>query len=235
MDASTKSGHANGLHDTDHLIIQVGRMLWDNVPASCIASVLVLIVAAPALMVAVGISWVLGWPLLVLGTGSIWAGIVAANARLLDGDACPLPAMLGLIRLHGSTGFRIAIVPAVVGTILLGSLHLMNQNPDAGWIVIPMFLDIGVAIVVGTSLVTIYTVGIERHATGADLWLASAIVTIIRPVPVLGTLTLFGLVAWVTAMVGPIALIAVSPLAMLCVAVTREARPAPVAGVSHHQ
>lgn len=234
MDASAPSKRATASHGSDHMLIHVGRTLWDNVPAWCLASVLMLIAAAPALFLATGISWVIGWPVLLLCAGPVWAGIVATGARLLDGDACTLPTMLGLIRQHAWTGIRISMVPAIVGTILLGSFHLMGQNPDAGWIVIPLFLDLGVAIVVGTSLVTIHTLAIERRLHGAELWLGSAIVTISRPVPVLGTLTLVGLVTWVAAMVGPITLIAVAPLAMLCVAVTRDARPEPPAGVVRH-
>ncbi len=233
MDASTESKRAAGRHDSDHMVIHVGRTLWDNVPAACAASLLMLIAASPALFLAIGLSWVIGWPLLILGTGPVWAGIVAASGRLLDGDACTLPTMLGLIRQHAGSGIRISIVPAIVGLILLGSLEMLDQNPHAGWIMLPLFLDLGVAIVVSTSLVTIYALATERRATGAELWLASAIVTVSRPIPVLGTLTLFGLVAWVAAMVGPVALIAVAPLAMLCVAVTREARPDPPTGVTH--
>ena len=234
MTASAGSKRTAGPHDPGHMLIHVGRTLWDNVPASGAASLLVLIAASPALVVGIGLSWVIGWPLLMLCTGAVWAGIVAACARLLDGDACTLPAILGLVRQHARSGIRISIVPAIVGPILLGSLHLIDQNPDAGWIMLPLFLDLGVAIVVGTSLVTIYTLAIERRASGTELWLASAIVTISRPVPVLGTLTLFGVAAWMAVTVGPIALIAVAPLAMLCVAVTREAWSDPPAGGALH-
>lgn len=236
MDAPATSRPATGgSHDSDHLLLHVGRTLWDNLPASCAASVLMLIAAAPGLFLVTGISWLVGWPLLLLCTGSVWAGITAASGRLLDGDAVTLPAMLGLVRQHAWTGIRISVIPAIVGLILLGSLEMLDRNPHAGWIVIPLLLDLGVAIVVFTSLVTIFTLATSTPApTSADLWLASAAVTISRPIPVLGTLALVGLVLSLAAMIGPVALIALGPLAMLCVAVTRDARLESPAGADHH-
>ncbi len=229
MGASVRPNRATGSDDSSRMLLHVGRTLWDNVPATFFASVLLLIAASPALLVATGGSWVIAWPLLLLCTGPVWAGIVAVSGRLLDGDAVTLPAMLELIRRRAWAGIRIGIVPAIVGMIQFGSLQLLDQNPHAGWIVIPLLLDLGVAIVVSTSLVSIFTLSVARGATGAELWLASAGVTISRPIPVLGTLSLFGLVAWVAAMAGPLALIAVAPLAVLCAAVTRDALPEPPA------
>lgn len=235
MPTPVRSTRAPASDDPSQILPHVGRTIWDNVPTSLLGSVLLLIAASPALLVATSGSWMIAWPLLLLCTAPVWTGIVVAGGRLLDGDTVTLPTLLALVRRHAWTGIRIGIVPAIVGMILFGSLHLLDRNLHAGWIVIPLLLDLGVAIVVGTSLVTIFTVSTDYAATGIELWLASAAVTISRPIPVLGTLALFGVVAWVAAMFGPVALIAVAPLGIVCAAVTRDALPAPPASVAHRE
>lgn len=212
---------------SDRLLLHVGWTIWDNVSQLLFASMLLLIAAYPALFLATGTSWSLAWPVLMLSAGPVWAGVVAASGRLLDDDAISNRMLLDLIRVHAWQGLRISVVPTIAGTVMLGSLHLLDRNPDAVWLAFPLLLDLGVAIVVSTSLVTIFTLSGEHDATAADLWLASATMTISRPIPVLGTLTLFGLVAWMAAVFGPVALIAVAPLAVLCAAVVRDGLPDP--------
>ncbi len=210
---------------SNHLLPHVGRTIWDNGPQLLFGSVLLLFAAWPALLLATGTSWIAAWPVLMLCMGAVWAGIVAASGRLLDGDAITVRAMFELIRLNAVTGLRTSVVPAITGTILLGSARLLDRNPEASWLAIPLLLDLGVAIVVGTSLISVFTVATTSGLTGTDLWLASAGVTISRPVPVLGTVTLFGIVIGMTAAFGPTALLALAPLAVLCAAVTRDALP----------
>lgn len=227
MDTSMGSNHATGSDDSGPMLAHVGRTLWDNVPFSLFASVLLLIAAAPASLVATSISPVIAWPLLVLCTGPVWAGTMAASGRLLEGDAVTLPVLLTLIRRHAWAVIRISVVPAIVGIILLGSLQVIDRNPDATWIVIPLLLDLGVAVVVGIALVPIFTLVTGRGLTGTDAWLAAAGIAIARPVPVLGTLTLFGLATWAAVIFGPVAVLVLGPFALLCSAVTHEALPDP--------
>jgi hypothetical protein len=213
------------IQEADPLLLHVGKTILDNVAVLLFGSLLLLAAAWPGLFLATGASWAIAWPLLVLCTGPVWAGIVAAADRLLDGNAVSVRGLLGLVRNQARAGLAIAVVPAVVGGILLGSLQLLDQTPDARWLAVPLLLDAGVALVVATSLVSIFTLAASRALAGIDLWLASAQVTIGRPVTVAGTVTLFGIVAWLALMVGPVALVLVGPLAVLGAAVTRDALP----------
>ena len=52
-------------------------------------------------------------------------------------------------------------MPAVVGGILLGSLQLLDRDPEARWLAVPLLLDAGVALVVATSLVSIFTLAVQ--------------------------------------------------------------------------
>jgi hypothetical protein len=227
MDVSMKPDRVRDTDEADRLLVHVGRSIWDNLPQLLFASVLLMIAAYPALFLATGTLWPLAWPVFMLCAGPVWIGIIAASGRLLDGDALTLRAMLALIRRQARTGIIISIVPALVGLALAGSWSLVDRNPGDEWLVVPLLLGIGFSIVVCVSLVGIFTIATERGLSGMDLWLASVGVAISQPVPVLGTLTLFGVVIWITAVFGPVALIALAPLAVLCSAITRDAIQGP--------
>jgi hypothetical protein len=211
--------------DADLLLIQVGRTILDNAPALLFGSALLLAAAWPGLFLASGASWAIAWPALMLCTGPVWTGVVAMAGQLLEGDAVTARGLLGLLRRHAGAGFRIALLPAVVGGILFGAIELLDRNPDARWLAVPLLLDAGAVIVTVTSLVSVFSLTVMRGLTGIDLWLTSAAVTISRPVPVLGTVTLFGIVGWLALAFGPAALVLLGPLAVLAAAVTREALP----------
>lgn len=208
--------------DSNRLLLQAGRTIWDNAPQLLFMSVLLLIAALPSLYLATATSWAIAWPLLMMCTGPVWAGIVAATARMLDGDAVGSRAVLALIRRHGLGGARIGLVPAIAGAILIGSYEIMERQPEATWLAVPLLLDLGIAIVVALALVPIFAIAASRGLSGVDLWLASAGLAFANPFPVLGTATLFGAVAWTTSMIGPVALLALAPLAVLATAVTRD-------------
>ena len=225
MDLPVSNGHRDKQEDADLLLVQVGKTILDNVPVLLFGSVLLLAAAWPGLFLASGASWAVAWPVLMLCTGPIWAGVVAMVGRLLEGDVVTPRCLLGLVRRHAGAGARIAVVPAVSGGILFAALQLLDRDPEVVWLAVPLLLDAGTAIVVATSLVSAFTLAVERGLTGTGLWLSSAGVTISRPAPVLGTLTLFGIVGWLALAFGPAALVLMGPMAVLAAAVTREALP----------
>jgi len=209
--------------DADDLLPHVGGTIRDNVAPLLFASILLMVAAWPALFLAGGASWTVAWPALVLCAAPVWAGIVASCGRLLDGDAVsPLAVMRAILRQAGA-GIGIGVAPAAAGVILLGSIAIMDRNPAAGWLVVPLLLDLGLVIVIGLAMVPIFTIAAMRQVSGIDLWLASVGVVIARPVPVVGVLTLVGIVLWLSAVLGPVTLLALAPLAVLCTAITREA------------
>jgi hypothetical protein len=222
-----KSDRTREVDDADRLLVHVGKTIWDSLAQLLFGSVILMVAAYPALFLATGNAWPFALPVLLLSAGPAWMGIVTASGRLLDGDVVTMRAMLSLVRRHARAAIVISIVPAIVGAILAGSFFLLDQNPGTGWLAAPLLLALGIAIVVCTALVGIFTIASDRALGGLDLWVASVGVAIARPVPVLGTLTLFGVVAWVTAVFGPVALVALAPLAVLCAAITRDTLPAP--------
>ncbi len=209
--------------DPDRLLPHVGGTIRDNVAPLLFASILLMAAAYPALFLASGASWTVAWPALVLCAAPVWAGIVASCGRLLDGDAVSPLAVMRAIRRQAGAGIGIGVAPAAAGVILLGSIAIMDRNPAAGWLVVPLLLDLGLVIVIGLAMVPIFTIAAMRQVSGIDLWLASVGVVIARPVPVVGVLTLVGIVLWLSAVLGPVTLLALAPLAVLCTAITREA------------
>jgi hypothetical protein len=208
--------------ESNRLILHAGRTMWDAAPQLLFMSMLLMIGAFPALYLATATSWTIAWPLLMVCTAPVWAGTIAACAWLLDGDVVSTRQVLALIRCHGLAGVRIGLVPAVVGTILIGSIGILDRQSDAAWVAVPLLVTLGIAIVVGLALVPIFAIATTRALPGVDLWLASAGLAFRRPIPVLGMATLFGLVFWVASIIGPVALLALAPLAVLNAAVVRE-------------
>jgi len=223
MDPSVTANRTLESVDADDLLPHVGGTIRDNVAPLLFASILLMAAAYPALFLASGASWTVAWPALVLCAAPVWAGIVASCGRLLDGDAVSPREVVRAIRRQARAGIGISVAPAAAGAILLGSIAIMDRNPDAGWLAVPLLLDLGLVIVIGLAMVPIFTVAAMRQVSGIDLWLASVGVVIARPVPVVGVLTMVGIVIWMSAVLGPVTLLALSPLAVLCTAITREA------------
>ncbi|MDQ3657268.1 MAG: hypothetical protein M3457_19615 [Chloroflexota bacterium] len=223
MDPSVTSNRTLESVDADDLLPHVGGTIRDNVASLLLASILLMAAAYPALFLASGASWAVAWPVLVLCAAPVWAGIIASCGRLLDGDAVSPREVMRAIHRQARTGIGIGVAPAIAGVILLGSIAIMDRHPDAGWLAVPLLLDLGLAIVIGLAMVPIFAIAAMCKLSGIDLWLASAGVVIARPVPVLGIVTLFGIVLWLSAVLGPVTLLALAPLAVLCTAITRGA------------
>lgn len=209
--------------DAEGLLPHVGHTILDNIAPLLFASILLMAAAYPALLLASGASWAVAWPLLMLCAGPVWAGIVATCGRLLDGDAVGPLDVVRAVRCQARAGIAIGVAPAVAGAILLGSIAIMDRNPVAGWLAVPLLLDLGLVIVIALTMVPIFVIAAMRQMSGIDLWLAGVGVVIARPVPVVGIMTLFGIVLWMSAVFGPVMLLALAPLAVLCTAITRGA------------
>lgn len=224
MDISAKSTTASAPDRSDLLLIHIGHTIWDSLPQLLFASMLIATVAWPALFLATVMSWLIAWPVLVLCICPIWAGTVAAGDRLLDGNTLTLRTLVALIRQSARRGLGIGVVPAVLGTALLASFQILASNPNARWIAAPFLLGIGLAIVVSIALIPVFSLANRSDLRGPALWLASAGVAIVQPVPVLGTLTLVGMMVWATMVLGPSVLIISAPLGVLSAGIVREAQ-----------
>lgn len=227
MDISAKSTTAPTPDGPDLLLKHIGHTIWDSLPQLLFASMLVATIAWPAVFLATAVSWLIAWPVLVLSVCPIWAGTVAAGEHLLDGNTLTLRMLAILIRKSARSGFRIGVVPAVVGIGLLAALQILASS-NAGWIAAPFLLGIGLAIVVSIALIPVFSLANRSDLRGSELWLASAGVAIAQPIPVLGTLTLVGMMLWATVVLGPSTLIASAPLGVLIAGIVREGQPSSV-------
>lgn len=211
------------VNESDHLVRLAGATIWANVLPLLFMSMLLSIATVPALYLATAMGWLVAWPVLATGVAPVWAGVMAASARLLEGDAVTNRQTLALVRRHGRAGLRIGLVPAIVGTLLLGCLAILDRQPQAGWVAVPLLLGLGIAIVVALALVPIFTVAAEAGLTGVPLWLTSAGIAFANPFSTIGTALLLGMVVWGAAGIGPAALLGLAPLAVLGAAVSRHA------------
>ncbi len=212
-----------GENVSDHLVRHAGETIWANVPPLLFMSGLLLAAALPALYLATAIGWTIAWSLLTLGTSPVWAAVMAASDRLIEGDAVTNRQVLALVRRHGRAGLRIGLVPSIVGATLLGCFAILDRQPQAGWAVVPLLLGFGIAAVVALTLVPIFTVAANTGLTGVTLWLTSAGIAFANPFPMAGAALLAGMIVLGAASIGPVALLLLAPLAVLNAAVSRDA------------
>jgi len=226
MDISAKSTTAPAPDRPELLLKHVGHTIWDNLPPVLFTSMLVMTAALPGLFLASVMPWLIAWPVLVLSVSPIWAATVAAGDHLLDGNTLTLRLLATLIRKSARSGLRIGIVPAGVGIGLLAA-HQVLASSKAGWIAAPFLLGIGLAIGVSIALIPVFSLANRSNLRGPALWLTSAGIAIVWPIPVLGTLTLVVMMVWATMVLGPSALLASAPLGVLSAGIVREAHPHP--------
>ena len=225
MDISAESTTPRAPDEPDLLLKRIGHTIWDSLPQLLFASMLVMTVAWPALFLATAVSWLIAWPVLVLSVCPVWAGTIAAGDHLLDGNTLTLRMLATLIRQSARSGLRIGVVPAAVGIGLLAAFRILASNSNANWVAAPILLGIGLAIVVSIALIPVFSLANRSDLRGSGLWLESAGVAIVQPIPVLGTLTLAGMMLWATMVLGPAALIASAPLGVLSAGIVREEQP----------
>lgn len=210
---------------SSHLLLETGRVIRDNAPVLLALSLGMIAIALPCVMVASVSSWEVAWGPLVLLTTPVWVGALAAADRMLEGDAVSLRQVAGLVRRHAGAAWRLALVPALVGTgclLLLARAAQDGPPPLVRWALLPALGGLlAVAVLIGPACVM--AVRFPQH--GAAPWQAAARLLVSRPVPVLGATVLGGLVVWLALVLGPAALVALGPLAVLLSAVTRPAPP----------
>lgn len=206
---------------SSHLLLQTGRTIRDNLHTLTGLSLFLLIVALPWFVIASLTSWLIVWIPLMLTTAPIWATMIAAADQMLEGNAVTLPKLATLLQRHSRSGFEIAILPALAGTLLLGTIAALNQTPGNAWMMMPVALGFGLSLATSLLLVPAFNVATRSGDSMMKRWQASAYITATRPTEVVGTLVLGGMVLWLAAGLGPAALLLLGPLAVLICAVTR--------------
>lgn len=176
---------------TAPLLVRACALIWQHLLLILCADVLLLLAALPVFAV-----WLLGlsvpaiW-IAALTLGPVWAGISACANRLVDGEELSARALFGETRRHWRAGVAISALPALVATLLLGTLSILAAYPRMSWLYLPLLIDVCLAILVGLACLSAYPLVVARQLRGWRLWKVALAVTMLRPANLLATLALF--------------------------------------------
>lgn len=206
-------------------LVRVGRLVWSELPLLATINLLVALAATVAL--ATALTAVVLAPLVAaLLFGPVVIAAVAACDRLLGGEAVGIRDLVREIRRRARTGVALALVPATVVTLLLGSLALPTTAADRRWVLVPIAIDAAVLIVLAFGCLTVFPLAVATELRGRARWFAAIGLAGQNLTASLGLVAIPILLALSVTVVGPfLALIAAAPFCLLTTAATRSFVP----------
>jgi hypothetical protein len=200
---------------------RIGRLIWRELPVMMLINLLVTLAAGLIAVTVVSLAIVAPLLAAVL-LGPVWIGAIAVAERMLAGDAVGMRDLLAAIRRHARTGIGLAAVPAIVATLLAGSIGILAAHEEQRWLLAPIAVDATVLCVLLLGCVTAFPLAVIGEARGMTRWIAALALAGHQLVAVLGVAALLVLLAFSVQLIGPwLVMLAAGPLALLCVAVTR--------------
>lgn len=213
----------------------VGRLVWSELPVLAVIDLLITLGVAVVAVVAVTVA-ALAPLVAALLIGPVWLGGTAICNRILVGDAVGPRDVFVEVGRRGATGVRIALVPGVVATLLIGSLTIRSSGGGSrSWMMLPIALDALVLIVVAFGCLTVFPLTVLTDLPGRVRWLAALALAGRHLVICAGLLATVVLLLVSIRLVGPILLLAAAgPLCLLVAASVRSVMIGPHAGAMPH-
>lgn len=201
----------------------IGRAAWRELPLMLTISLLVTLACGATAMVAMVVA-----PLAPLAAaltlGPVWMAAVALAAAILDGQAVGPRDLAAALRRWAQTGIVIALVPATLATLLIGSVGILSANPDQRWLLAPIALDATALVVSALAGFAVFPLALTTDQPSRDRWLTALALAGLDLTTTLGVAALPVLLTLSTRIVGPFpALLLPGPLALLCTVATRHA------------
>jgi len=202
-------------------LILLGRLIWSELPLMAVINLMV--VLSGTLVLATAIAFAPIAPLVgAILLGPVWVGATVGCSRLLAGDASGIGDLCRDIRQHALTGIRLALVPAVVVAVLMGSLAVESASDGQDWLLLPIAVDVMVLILLLFGSITAFTLAVATELHGRERWLAALVLAGRNLTVCLGIGALVVLLLLSVTIAGPfLALIAAGPLCLMTTAATR--------------
>ena len=204
-------------------LIQLARVVWSEAPLLAVIDVCIALGAAAVAAAAV-VAVALAPFVAALLLGPVWIAAVASCERIRDGNGTGVAGFLGDIRRHGRTGAALALVPATVAALLIGSVELFSIGQARGWMLAPIALDAAVLIVLGFGSLAVFPLAVTTSLSGRDRWFAAIAWAGRHLIKSLGVAAITILLALSVRLAGPVLVfIAAAPLCLIVVSLTRPA------------
>ncbi len=205
-----------------HVAVRVAATVWWNLPLLLAVDLILLLGAVPAIVVAV-VTPVAAPLVAALTVGPLWIATIALSDRLWTGRAGSLPRFFRLVRRHGRAGIALALVPAAVVTMLLGTLRIMEVHPDQRWLLLPLLLDGSALVLVTLAGFAVASLAVATRRCGRRVWRDALALVAAKPAATITIVTLLVLIGSVVRLLGPVFLVTImAPMAVVLSATTWE-------------
>ena len=204
-------------------LVRLGRIAWSEVPL--LAVIDLLLALAGAVVAVATLSVVMLAPVVAaLLLGPVWIGATASCDRLLTGDALGIRDLCSEIRRHARTGAGLALAPATVATLLLGSIGIHTRTDGQRWLLLPIAVDAAVLSVLAFGCIAVFPLAVATELRGRERWFAAIALAGQNLTASFGVAAIVILLALSARQIGPfIALMMAGPLCLLVTAIARRA------------
>jgi hypothetical protein len=209
--------------------IDILQTMWRHLALELAINMTLILAAIPA-AVALRASPLLAVPLAAACLAPLWMGALTATDALLDGclnrPGCTVTYgdFLRAARDRARHAWTLAAVPTCLLLAASGTLAIMAGHPRAIWLVAPLLADGAFLVISGIAGLYAFSLGATTALRGRQLWIASLACAAAAPSITIASSIVIGVLAGVTALLGPGLLIAwPAPLALYLAAMTRSA------------
>lgn len=208
-------------------LVLLGRLIWTELPMLAAINLGFCLGASIVLMIAMAIPPLAPLAAAVL-LGPLWAGAIASALRIADGDAGGIAVLMADTCRHARTGLRLALPPAFVATVLLGTASLFAAAGRPAWMFAPIALDLVVVSVLALGSIWVVPIGVSAPFRGRRRWIEAFATGGRHPAATLG-IAAIGVLATLSAVrIGPFgALILPGPICLLIAATYRSIAAGP--------
>ncbi len=213
----------------------VGRLVWTELPVLAVIDLLITLGVAVVAVVAVTVAALAPLVAAVL-IGPVWLGGTAICNRILGGDAVGPRDVFIEVGRRAATGTRIALLPGVVATLLIGSLTIRSSGAASrSWMTLPIALDALILVVVVFGSLTVFPLAVLTSLSGRARWLAALALAGRHLTVSAGLLAIVVLLIVSMKLVGPfLVLVAAGPFCLLVTATVRSVLIGPGADAIPH-
>lgn len=202
-------------------LVAVGRLIGQELPL--LATIGLLLALVGSVVAAVSLAAPLLAPVVAaLGFGPVWLGATAGCDRLLGGEPVEQRDLGRLIGRHAQTGIGLALLPATVATLLLGSLAILAARPEQRWMLLPIAVDVAALAVLAGGGIAVFPLAATTRLRGRRRWAVALALAGRAPMATAGIAAIAILIALSARHVAPFfGPIMAAPLCLLATAVTR--------------
>jgi hypothetical protein len=185
------------------LLVLAGKLIWKHLWLLIVIDVVFILALVPGLIVALGVSPLLGPMILALFIGPVWAGAISLADSIVRKEDVSVFLFLKNIRRHAVTGIKVSILPCLMAMIIIGTLMLLEANSGETWMIVPLVADGSMAILISLASLLVFSLATNLKLRGKALWLTSFGIVASHPIIILGTIILLLSIGLIVFLSGP--------------------------------